>query len=75
MLYGDVKRCIPLNSCYVMCGYFYRIIFAVSTKGEDKLEENGNNMYTTKAQIWNMMMINRILRWCKAMMMGMSDDM
>ena len=45
------KRCIELNSWYVMCGYFYQIIFVVSTKGEDKLEENGNNMYTTKAQV------------------------
>ena len=75
MLHGDVKRCTELNSSYVMCGYFYRKIFVVSTKGEDRLEENGNNMYTTKARLWNMMMINKNFRCCKAMMMGMSDDM
>ena len=49
-----VWRCEKMHRVEFMLCYvwvFYRIIFVVSTKGEDKLEENGNNMYTTKAQV------------------------
>ena len=49
-----VWRCKNMHRLEFMLCYewvFYLIIFVVSTKGEDKLEENGNNMYTTKAQV------------------------